>query len=305
MGLHLSKLASETGHEVTQFVRGNSSAPPPPGVNRLIGDRDGGLGALGTEVWDAVVDTSGYLPRVVRQSCQALTGRTERYLFISTISVYADTVGEIDESSPREQLTDPTVETIDGETYGGLKALCEDAVSEAFGGSSLIVRPGMIVGPFDPTDRFTYWVVRAAKGGRMPAIGVSESPMQYIDARDLAAWNLSTLEEGHAGVFNLTGQPTTLGETLGAATPSGTEIVYRSRAEVEALGIDPSKAFAWSVPEGQENLWSVNINRALASGLRLRPIRETVMDTIEWHASRPGHQMIAGLSSDEETSLVR
>jgi len=304
MGLHFSRMATEAGHEVTQFVRGKSSAPPPRGVSRILGDRDGGLDALGTDSWDAVVDTSGYLPRVVRQSCETLRNRTDKYLFISTISVYADTKDPIDEDSPRESLEDPAVETIDGSTYGGLKALCEDVVFETFGERALIVRPGMIVGPNDPTDRFTYWVTRAAKGGTMAAIGSPESPMQYIDARDLAAWMLSAIESNLTGVYNLTGKPTTLGETLSAAKAPETEIAYTSRKDAEAAGIDPSTAFGWSVEEGNENIWNVNIDRALATGLQLHPIAETIRDTIAWHNSRPNHTLAAGLTLHEEATLL-
>lgn len=304
MGLFFSEMAASAGHDVTQFVRGKSSAPPPPGVNRILGDRDGGLDALGTESWDAVVDTSGYLPRVVKQSCETLRNRTSKYLFISTISVYSDTKDPIDEDSARETLEDPTVETIDGKTYGGLKALCEDVVVETFGDRALIVRPGMIVGPNDPTDRFTYWVVRAAQRGTMAAIGTPASPMQYIDARDLAAWMLRAIVANLTGVYNVTGKPTTLGETLRAAKAPDTEIVYTSRKDVEAAGIDPSKAFGWSVPEGNENVWNVNIERALATGLHLRPSAETVRDTIAWHNSRDNHTLSAGLSRQEEATLL-
>jgi 2'-hydroxyisoflavone reductase len=275
MGLHFSAMAAEAGHDVTQFVRGKSSAPPPNGVRRILGDRDGGLDSLGSETWDAVVDTSGYVPRVVKQSCDTLRDRTSRYLFISTISVYADTTKPIDENSPRETLDVPMVEAIDGSTYGGLKALCEDVVTETFGDRALIVRPGMIVGANDPTDRFTYWVTRAAKGGMMAAIGAPESPMQYVDARDLAAWMLKAIESNLTGIYNLTGKLTTLGETLHAAKAPDTEIAYISRKEAEAVGIGPSKAFGWSVEEGSENIWNVNIDRALATGLQLRPIAET------------------------------
>jgi 2'-hydroxyisoflavone reductase len=222
-------------------------------------------------------------------------------LFISTISVYADTSERIDEHSARLTLSDPNTETVDGETYGGLKALCEDVVIEAFGDRSLIVRPGMIVGPLDPTDRLTWWIARAAEGGRMPAIGSANSPMQYIDARDLAGWMLHALETGVKGVFNLTGVPTKLGATLSAAGDA--EVVYRSASEAAARGVEPS-AFAWTTPQGRESIWDVGISRALSTGLALRPIEETVRDTVAWHRTREGHEWKAGLSAEQEKALL-
>jgi hypothetical protein len=128
--------------------------------------------------------------------------------------------------------------------------------------------------------------------------------MQYIDARDLAGWMIKALEMGVSGAYNVTGRPTTLGETLNAAMAPGTEVVYRSREQAEALDIDPSRAFAWSVPEAEERIWNVDIERAVATGLHLRPIAETVRDTVAWHRSRQGHKLAAGLSDEEEAKLL-
>ena len=298
-GRHFVELAAGK-HQVTVFNRGKTSLPAPAGVTEITGDREIDLHLVADQGWDAVVDMCGYVPRVVRIATDALASASS-YLFISTISVYADSVERIDEGSPRETLSEPTTETVDGETYGGLKALCEDVVTEAFGGRALIVRPGMIVGPLDPTDRLTWWVARAAEGGRMPAIGSPNSPMQYIDARDLATWMLHALENGISGTFNLTGKPTTLGATLGAAGDA--EVVYVTRSEAEARGVEPS-AFAWSVPEDRGLIWDADISRALAAGLQLRPIEETVRDTVAWHRSREGHEWKAGLSPEQEARLL-
>jgi 2'-hydroxyisoflavone reductase len=298
-GRHFVELAAGK-HQVTVFNRGKTSLPAPGGVTEITGDRETDLHLVADQGWDAVVDMCGYVPRVVRIATDALAS-ARTYLFISTISVYAYSAERIDEGSPRETLADPTTETVDGETYGGLKALCEDVVTEAFGDRALIVRPGMIVGPLDPTDRLTWWVARAAEGGRMPAIGSPDSPMQYIDARDLAAWMLHALESGISGTFNLTGKPITLGATLGAAGDA--EVVYVTRSEAEARGVEPS-AFAWSVPEDRGSLWDVDISRALAAGLQLRPIEETVRDTVAWHRTREGHEWKAGLSPEQQAKLL-
>jgi len=298
-GRHFVELALGK-HQVTILNRGKSSLPAPAGVEEVHGDRETDLELVAGREWDAVVDMCGYVPRGVGISCEALAS-AKTYLFISTISVYVDSDSRIDEDSARETLADPSTETVDGETYGGLKALCEDVVVDAFGPRALIVRPGMIVGPLDPTDRLTWWVARAAEGGRMPAIGSADSPMQYIDARDLAAWMLHALEAGISGVFNLTGKPTTLGATLLAAGDA--EVLYLSASEAQARGVEPS-AFAWTTPEGRESIWDVDISRALSSGLALRPIEETVRDTVAWQRSRVGHEWKAGLSPEQEKALL-
>jgi 2'-hydroxyisoflavone reductase len=300
-GRHFVELAAANGHKITAFNRGKSSLPTPEGVEAVHGDRETDLAKLDGRAWDAVVDMCGYVPRIVKLTCDALKNRTNAYLFISTISVYADTAERIDEDSPRESLADPTTETVDGETSGGLKALCEDVVLDAFGEDALLVRPGMIVGPLDPTDRLTWWLARAAQGGRIPAIGAADSPMQYIDARDLAAWMLHALESGVTGKFNLTGQPTTLGETL-APVATG-EIVYVSQEEAKGRGVEPD-VFAWSVPDDRKSIWDVDIDRALAAGLKVRPIAETVRDTVAWHRTRDGHEWKAGLTPDQEQKLL-
>ncbi|MDQ2986812.1 MAG: NAD-dependent epimerase/dehydratase family protein [Armatimonadota bacterium] len=302
-GHHFTEAAANAGHQVTQFNRGQTSLPAPDGVERIIGDRDGEIAQLTGRTWDAVVDMCGYLPRVVRQSCEALENRTHRYLFISTISVYADNPGRIDESSPREILGDPDTETIDGDTYGGLKALCEDVVTDVYGERALIVRPGMIVGPLDPTDRLTWWIARAADGGRIPAIGSVDTPMQYIDARDQATWMLRALGDGSGGVVNVTGHPTTLRATLDAARPAHGEVVYVTPEDADARGVEPSK-FAWNVPADRLSIWDVDVTRALAAGLELRAVGDTVRDTVAWHRSRGEHEWKAGLTPAEEALLL-
>ncbi|MEP6892202.1 MAG: NAD-dependent epimerase/dehydratase family protein, partial [Gaiellaceae bacterium] len=177
-----------TDHEITLFNRGETNAGLYPDVDQVHGDRDGGLGALAGSEWDAIVDTCGYFPRVVRQSAEALAEAVGAYCFVSSVSVYSDLSGVVDEESPVGTLEDETTEEFgaDFERYGPLKALCERVVQETFGERALIVRPGLIVGPYDPSGRFTYWPHRLARGGEVLAPGPPERLAQFIDVRDLA-----------------------------------------------------------------------------------------------------------------------
>src|SRR6478672_8232941 len=207
LGRHLVEVALREGDAVTIFHRGRTNPDLFAGqVERISGDRDGGLDALAGGEWDAVVDTCGYVPRVVAASARALADRCGHYTFVSTESVYGD-VGEpgLDESAPVAVLDDPATEVVDGETYGGLKALCEEAAEAAMPGRVLNVRPGLIVGPHDPSDRFTYWPRRLARGGEVLAPGSAEGLVQVIDARDLAEWAVRMVEGGKTGVYNATG----------------------------------------------------------------------------------------------------
>ena len=202
VGRHLVEAALARGHEVTLFNRGNHPEVFPE-VEGLIGDRDGDLGALENRTWDAALDTSGYVPRLVRDSAERLRDAVGHYTFISTVSVYPDTLPpHADEDARVRGLEDPLTEEVTNGTYGGLKVLCEEAVREIYGARSLVIRPGLVVGPYDPTDRFTYWPVRVAEGGEVLAPGVPEAPVQFIDARDLAAWTLGMIEGRETGTYN-------------------------------------------------------------------------------------------------------
>ncbi len=222
-GRHLVEIALRRGIEVTIFHRGQTNPQLFPTVERLYGDRDGGLTALEGRRWDAVIDTSGYLPRVVRASADLLSEAVDHYTFISTISVYADTSQQgITETAPVGVLEDPTTEERTGETYGPLKALCEQEAEAALPGRVLTVRPGLIVGPYDPSDRFTYWPYRVAQGGEVLAPESPALPVQIIDVRDLAAWILDMVSAGRTGVYNATGAAGSL--TLGAVLETSQEV---------------------------------------------------------------------------------
>src|SRR5438094_5423004 len=242
LGRHVVEAARSRGHVLTLFNRGRSNPELHPGVERLTGDRDGGLGALAGRTWDAVVDPSGFFPRIVDASARALADRAGRYLFVSSLSVYAEPIaGGADESAPVATLADPGVESITGGTYGGLKALCEARVLEAFGERALIVRPGLIVGPHDTTDRFPYWPRRMARGGEVLAPGEPTAPTQLIDVRDLAEWMLALVERGAGGTFNATGpaEPLTLGqclERIAAAIGTGPRLTWVSETFLSERG---------------------------------------------------------------------
>ncbi len=205
LGRHVVEQARHRDHTVTLFNRGQTAPGLFPDVEELHGDRDGGLDALRGRHWDAVIDTSGYVPRIVRQSAELLASFVSRYLFVSSISVYADFHRtHIDETYPVGQVDDKTTEDV-GQFYGPLKALCEQVVEAVYGERAVIVRPGLIVGPYDPTDRFTYWVRQFARGSHVLVPGSPDRPVQLIDGRDLASFMIDLLENRDSGVFNATG----------------------------------------------------------------------------------------------------
>ncbi len=288
LGRHFVAIARARGHALTLFNRGRTNPELHAGVERITGDRDGGLGALAGRTWDAVVDTAGYFPRVVGASARALAGAAGHYLFVSSISVYAEPLLRgADESAPVARIDDPTVETITGDTYGALKALCEQVVRDAFGESTLVVRPGLIVGPDDTTDRFPYWPRRLARGGEVLAPGDPGAPTQLIDVRDLAGWLLRSVEHGVFGTFNATGpaQPQTLGgclERIAAAVGHDVRLTWVSEEFLTAQGIAPWLQMPLWLHAADQAMDTVSIARALAQGLTFRPLEDTARDTLAW-----------------------
>src|SRR5256712_2088234 len=224
-GPYQVRYALSRGHEVTTFNRGKTHPGELPNeVEQLVGDRNGQLDALKGRKWDVAIDNPTTLPAWVRDAAQILKGNVERYVFISTISVYADTTKGADENAPLAKYdgANPYKETLEAvkasgyKTYGPLKALSEEEAEKWFPGKTLIIRPGLIVGPRDETDRFTYWPVRVDRGGEVLAPGNPTDPVQFIDARDLAEWTIRMVEQGTTGIFNATGPRTklTMGEML-------------------------------------------------------------------------------------------
>lgn len=310
VGKHFVMAAVERGHAVTLFNRG--SKPAPEGVEEeIVGDRNTDLARLGDASWDAVVDTSAYFPRQVRELATLLEPRVERYLFVSTISVYADpTVLNQDETGELGRIQDDSVEEVTGETYGPLKVSAEEALAKAYPSDrGLVVRPGIIVGPDDPTDRFTYWPVRVARGGEVLAPQGPSLPLQWIDVRDLASWLVSALERGLAGTYNAVSEAGrfTLGQVLDTSesvSKSGAQVTWVDEEFLSRQSVQPFADLPLWLPGTLANMWSVDASRALAAGLRIRPVEETVAATLAWHESRGAPPLKFGLNSEREREVL-
>lgn len=312
LGRHLAQQALDRGWDVTLFNRGQSNPDLFPQANNLVGDRlAGDLAALESGEWDVCIDTCGYVPRVVRQSSELLRNRVGHYQFVSTISVFADfaTVG-LNEDSPVGTLEDETTETITGETYGPLKALCEQAVREVWGEFGLIVRPGLIIGPDDKTDRFTYWPVRMATEDKVLVPDSPKQPVQMIDVRDLCAFMLDLTERRATGTYNATGPntPWTFGDVLQrvhSATASRAQLIPASTQFLIESEVSPwSDLPLWLGEEGWGTC-QIDVSRALAAGLKLRSLEETARDTLAWwNALMPVRDLRAGLTRERELALL-
>ena len=313
LGPALVEAARAKGHTLTLFNRGKTHPGLFPDIEQLHGDRDGKLDALRDHTWDAVVDTSGYVPRIVHDSATLLQKAVSRYVFISTISVYADGKKPIDVNSPLGQLKAPT-ETVSGESYGALKALCEQATRDAFGARATIIRPGLIVGPGDPTDRFTYWPLRLARGGEILAPGDGKDPLQWIDVRDLAAWTIAMIERDAGGTFNA------LGPSGGLPMGSFLDAIAEGAAVKPRLTWVPApflaeqKVEAWSdmpvwVPGDSDDkyLSRIDVKKEEALGLRFRPLAATARDTLAWWKTQPAERTAkvrAGLAAEREKTVL-
>jgi len=314
LGRHVVEVLLARGHEVTLFHRGQRGGELFPHVERVLGDRTTDLDRLpGGATWDAVVDTCGFLPGVVAASAQALRERAGRYVFISSISVHDMSQPHVDESSPTPELPDgASRDVMTPETYGHLKLLCEREALAAFGPErTLIVRPGLIVGPYDPSDRFTYWPVRFARGGDVLVPDALDMPVQYIDVRDLANFVVDALEREHVGAVNTGGPaaPTTLGALLAAcaaASDSGANTVPVDRAFLRRWDASPwSDLPVWS-EDGFEydGITRTDPSRGIALGLRYRPVEETIADTLRWAQHERGDAPYkAGLTPAREAAL--
>jgi 2'-hydroxyisoflavone reductase len=291
LGRHAVAAALADGHEVTTFTRGRTNPDLFPEAEHLTGDRDGGLDALRGREWDGVVDTSGYVPRVVRQSAELLRAAVQHYVFVSTISVYAEP----------DELDDPATENIE-QHYGALKRACERVVEEVYGERSARVRAGLIVGPHDPTDRFTYWPRRLAAGGDVLAPGDPPQPLQVIDARDLAAWLVRLALDGPGGTFDATGEQTTLGAVL-EQLRGGAQLVWVDGQRVLDAGVQPWMELPLWLPRDAWELMERDVSAAVAAGLSFRPLEETARDTFEWDRTEPGDRPT--LTREKEAEVLR
>lgn len=314
LGRHLTEAALKAGHEVTLFNRGSTNPDLFPQAEHLKGDRDGGLAVLDGRKWDVAIDTCGYVPRLVKASTEKLADAVEHYTFISTISVYSDpTISGMDESGPVATLVDETTEKVDGETYGGLKVLCEQAAEAIMPGRVLHVRSGLIVGPHDPTDRFTYWPTRMQAGGEILAPGKPEMRVQFIDARDQAEWILRMADARKTGVYNVTGpkDPTNMGEVLAVCrvvTGSDATLTWADDDFLVQHDVTPFSELPLWIPGAYNGLQTLNVDKAVADGLTFRSLTDTVRDTLRWDATRvsgpDAPKPRAGMMRDREAELL-
>ncbi|MGZ5295393.1 MAG: epimerase [Actinomycetota bacterium] len=308
VGRALVEDAVARGHDVTVFHRGPAEPEGFPKVEHIHGDRDGGLDPLRGRTWDAAIDTCGYRPRVVRGSAQLLADAVGIYGFVSTLSVYPDDLpAGGTEQSPTHQPPFPDTEEVTAESYGPLKVACELEAEAAFPGRCLVVRPGYIVGPHDPTDRFTYWVRRAAGGGRMLAPGPQDQALQIVDVRDLGAFTLDHVEAGTADVFGVVGPRERLTWSEALAT-----LVDAGRAGTELAWVDASFLRGRvNEEDGELPLWDIDYpglhgfdaRKAVAAGLRHRPFSESIADTLAWDRGRGALRV--GLTPERERELLQ
>src|SRR5436190_6826079 len=314
------KYALSRGHKITVFNRGKSHPGElPKEVEQLIGDRNGQLEALKGKQWDVCIDNPTTLPAWVRDAPQILKGNVDRYVFICTSSVYADPSTGVDENAPLAKYDgpDPYKETLEAmkasgyKTYGPLKALSEKETEKWFPEKTLIIRPGLIVGPRDETDRFTYWPVRIDRGGEVVAPGISSDPVQFIDARDLAEWTIRMAENRETGIYNATGPSTQLGvgvmlDQIKAALNSNATFTWVTEDFLARQKVEPwSDMPVWTGKES--GLARAKIDRALSNGLTFRPLTETAHDTLAWFKSLPQDRqskLRAGLTPEREAEVL-
>jgi 2'-hydroxyisoflavone reductase len=303
LGRAIADAALGRGHELTLFNRGQTNPGLYPEAARLVGDRSGDLSALAGREWDAVVDTCGYLPDDVRTSAEALAD-SGLYCFVSSVSVYGDFSVPVNEDSPVAELGDLPRDEVTNESYGALKALCENAVRDVFGERSLIVRPGLITGPYDPTGRFTYWPHRAARGGEILAPAPPDARTQSIDVRDLAAWIVAACEHGLGGGYNAIHPGYSWQELLDTC-------IRVAGTDARVTWVAPEFLVEQEVGEWMElPLWivdpalayadRVDVRRALDAGLVFRPLEQTVRGALELAETTDA----AGLTPDREAELL-
>lgn len=323
LGRHVVDAALARGFGVTIFTRGRQPVPW-PNVNALTGDRDPriapGLDALGHGTWDAVIDCSGYVPRIAEASARLLASRVHRYVFVSSMSVYAKTDRPgMDESTPTIVLDDPQTEQV-MEHYGGLKAACEASVARIFGERATQVRPGLIVGPHDGSDRFAYWVARfvapALLGDRPDRAVVPappDAPLQFIDARDLAAWMLDLAAHDVGGTFNACSpawyfRTRDLVAALAAAAPSPPQPAWIDEKTLLSHGVVPWIGLPLWLPSTEADsagFMAMDCSRAARAGLSIRPLADTVRDTAQWLSTRNGEGAWKNvLSADAERRIL-
>ncbi len=314
IGRHVVEQALARGHDVTVFHRGRTGAElfrDEPRVEHRTGDRNTDLSALDQGDWDATVDTCAYVPRHVQTLGDVLGVRGGRYLLVSSVSAYASPErAGFGEDAPLAQLADPTVEEVTDQTYGGLKVLCERAAVDRFGPSTLLVRPTFVVGPDDYTWRFPWWVARLARGGEVLAPGPADAPAQVIVARDMASWTIGLLERGESGAYHAVSPapPFTFSDQLekirATVAPEGTSLTWVDADFLLREGLDDGTLPLWSGADESALIMAADPRAATATGLRPRPLDETVRDTLDWLRGQEQPEQ-PGLDPDRETDLLK
>ena len=325
LGRHLVAAAAVGGHDVTVFHRGRHAPVPNPAVEVLRGDRHRDVSVLRGRYWDAVIDTCGYVPSAVDRIMDALDrSRTGHYTFVSSVSVYAEfPAAGIDERGDVARITPEQVSHAEAlaagdrataetyqHTYGPLKALCEQVAEAAMPRKVLNVRPGLIVGPHDYTDRLTYWVRRVAGGGNVLAPGRPERRVRVVDVRDLSEWILSMAERRQAGVFNATGAEDGLTmsgllDACHAAAGGAARVIWTDEAFLLRQGVAPWRDLPLWLPAAANGIFEVRNDKAVAAGLRFRPLAETIASTLAWDRARDQNESLrAGLSRERERQLL-
>lgn len=308
LGRAVVEAALAHGDEVTLLTRGQTNPELFPEAERLRGDRERGeISALGGRTWDAVVDTSAYVPRVVRESARLLVDAVGHYVFVSSISAYRFGMpAGFDETSPLVELEDPSVEEVRNDTYGGLKVLCERAVEAAFPGRCTHVRAAVVVGPHDPTGRFTYWAHRLARGGEVLLPGPPERPVQFVDVRDAAEWILHAAAERRSGAFTVARRPCSFADLVDAAAPLAERPVEPVWVDDDFLAehdVGPWLELPLWIPRASEarHVLEADVGRAVGAGLRSRPLDDVVRGALEAAELVPG----VGLEPERERELLR
>ena len=311
IGPHMVREALRRGHSVTLFNRGRTDNALFPDLETIKGDRDNGLGGLQGRKWDAVVDNSGYVPRHVQDSARLLAPNCDRYLYISTVAVYADFSKAIDEDSPLATIDDETIEEVTWQTYGPLKALCEKrAAAEIDGDKLTILRPTYICGPGDHTDRFSYWPIRTRQGGEMLWPGSPKDFIQIVDVRDLATFTVDCLDRDISGTYNMVNPPReyTMGRLLEdcqAVAATNVEATWIPEEFLKSNGLNPGAQIPiWG---GSGRSLGVSTERALARGMHHRPARETARDLLAWWDTLPEERRAnpkAGPGAQKEAEVL-
>jgi 2'-hydroxyisoflavone reductase len=314
VGRHIVECALARGHDITLFHRGQTGPKLFPGVEKVLGDRttSDGLNVPAGRSWDAVIDTSGYFPKDVRASARLLESSARRYLFMSSTAAYADFSKEgMDESGRLRVTGNANATELTNETYGPLKVLCEQAVQDAFGARATVVRPGVIVGPHDPTGRFTYWPDRIARGGEVLAPGSPWRKVQFIDGRDLARFVIGAVESDIGGVFNARGPAAPLDmrtflETCRRVVGGDATFTWVSDSFLEQAEIVPQRGLPLWIPESADMLGSgsVDSRRAIAAGLTFTPLEQTISDTFEWDRGQKTRATGDAISADKEALIL-